>query len=377
MRDVVVVGAGPAGLHAAYRLAAAGIDVVLLEARAQIGEGAICSGVIGEEAFARFDLPSDSLLTKIRCIQAISPQGRTLEHRTYVPLAGVVDKGGFNRALGRRARAVGVEICTGRFVESLEPTRSSVVLRFRSRHESSGTLMARVAVIASGLNCSLNRVLGLAQPRQVLKAIQGDVMLPTGDPSAPTRVYVGQSVAPGAFGWAIPLGNGKSRLGVMTEHSPKPYFKALLRRVAPTLDECQVDTCQKGIAQAPVGRCVADRILAIGEAAGHVKTSTGGGIYYGLLSADFAAEVILRAFQKGDFTSNVLADFERYWRTKFGNELLVGYFARNLAARFPDSVIEKVFEEASASNLLARLNGRLKFDWHYRALLETLRSLLA
>jgi hypothetical protein len=30
----------------------------------------------------------------------------------------------------------------------------------------------------------------------------------------------------------------------------------------------------------------------------------------------------------------------------------------------------------NATDLLARLNGRLKFDWHHHALLATLRALL-
>ena len=57
MRDVAVIGAGPAGLYAAYRLASAGLGVTVLDAQERIGENAVCSGVIGEEAFVRFGLP--------------------------------------------------------------------------------------------------------------------------------------------------------------------------------------------------------------------------------------------------------------------------------------------------------------------------------
>src|SRR4029077_18003470 len=118
----------------------------------------------------------------------------------------------------------------------------------------------------------------------------------------PTELYVGRSVAPGAFAWKIPLGQGRVRVGLMAEENPRPYFKALLKRVAPQLDQKKIVPQQKAICQVPVGKCVADRIVVIGEAAGHVKTFTGGGIYYGLLSADIAAETVLRAFQRGEFT---------------------------------------------------------------------------
>jgi flavin-dependent dehydrogenase len=127
----------------------------------------------------------------------------------------------------------------------------------------------------------------------------------------------------------------------------------------------------------PVGDSVAERIVAIGEAAAHVKTSTGGGIYFGLLSAEMATEVILRAFRKGDFSVHTLGEFDRLCRAAFGLELVTGYLVRKLAARLPDSFIEGAFDRAKGIDLLGRLNGKLNFDWHYKALLMSIRSLLA
>jgi flavin-dependent dehydrogenase len=353
------------------------LDVALIEARHRIGEGAICSGVIGEEAFERFALPTQPVTANIRWIQAISPRGKILDHRSEGLLARVVSKSEFNQALGDRAIAAGTEILLSQHVESLEREKHGITLRVRSAGNRIGTLKSRVAVIASGVNCSLNRVLGLARPAQWLRAMQGEITIPIGDPLAPTKVYVGRSVAPGAFGWVIPLGQDRARVGVMTVGDPKLYFESLLRRIAAKADEGCINARQKAVAQMPVGRCAADRILLIGEAAGHVKTTTGGGIYYGLLSAEYAAEVILRAFEKRDLTSFVLSDFERYWRTGFGSELLVGYFARALASRFSDSNIEGLFDLVNSTGILGRLNGNLRFDWHRKALLVTLRALLA
>jgi len=124
MRDVAVIGAGPAGLYAAYQLASAGLGVTVLDAQERIGEHAVCSGVIGEEAFARFGLPSQSVLNRTCCIRAISPAGRTLEYRSATPLARVVDKANFNRDLANLARSAGAELCLGRFVEASSAKRT-------------------------------------------------------------------------------------------------------------------------------------------------------------------------------------------------------------------------------------------------------------
>ncbi len=376
MKDVVVIGAGPAGIHAAFLLAQAGLDVALFEAQSRVGDKAICSGVVGDEAFARFDLPRQPVVAEIRCIQAISPGGKKLEYQTEAPLAQVIDKGEFNRALAQRAVNAGVELQLGCWVNSLEVEKHSVEIQYRSTELGPASLQAQLAIITTGVNCSLNQSLGLAHPRQFLRALQAELTLPPNGHGNATRVFVGQGVAPGAFGWEIPLGNNRWRVGLMAEENPEPYFAKLVRRVAPHVDVSTLRPDRKGIAQAAVGRCVVERVIAAGEAAGHIKTTTGGGIYYGLLSAELVADVVIRAFRSKNFSTRSLGEFERYWRSTFGNELMVGYFARRLASHFTDGQIDSFFDVANATDLLVRLNGRLKFDWHHRALLATLRALL-
>lgn len=371
-----MVGAGPAGIHAAFLLARAGLNVVLVEAQSRVGERAICSGVVGDEAFARFDLPTQPIVSDIRCIQAISPGGKKLEHRTDAPLAQIIDKGEFNRAMAQRAVGAGVQLQLGSWVNALDVEKHGVRIQYRSADTGPANLRARLAILTTGVNGALNRELGLAQPRQFLRAIQAEMSLPPNGHGNATRVFVGRGVAPGAFGWEIPLGNNRWRVGLMTEHNPDPYFTKLLGRIAPDVDVATLRIDRKGIAQAAVGRCVVERVVAAGEAAGHIKTTTGGGIYYGLLSAEMVADVVIRAFQNQNLSTRALSEFERYWRSAFGHELLVGYFARKLAQQFSDVQIDRFFDAANTSNFLVRLNGKLKFDWHHRALLATLRALL-
>ena len=377
MRDVAVIGAGPAGLYAAYQLASAGLDVAVLDAQERIGENAVCSGVIGEEAFVRFGLPLRSVLNRICRIQAVSPAGRRLEYGSAAPLARVVDKAGFNRDLAELAGGAGAELCLGRFVEAIEREKEGVQVRFRLRPQGVGKLRARAAVIACGVNGSLTGALGLVKPRELLRAIQADIGLGKDGAGNPTEVYVGRSVAPGAFGWKIPLGEGRVRVGLMCGEDPRRYFTALLQRVAPGVERGEARVREKAIGQMPVGQCVGERMLAIGEAAAHVKTSTGGGIYFGLLSAEMASAVLLRAFRRGDLSAEGLGEFERFWRAAFGRELWTGYLARKLTAHLSDQLMERAFERAKGIDLVARLEGKLSFDWHHQAILASIRGLFA
>ena len=52
----------------------------------------------------------------------------------------------------------------------------------------------------------------------------------------------------------------------------------------------------------------------MGEAAGLVKTTTGGGIYYGLISAEIASNIIKDAFKKNDFSAKFLSKYEKQWK---------------------------------------------------------------
>lgn len=61
IKDVVIVGGGPVGLYLAGSLARSGLEVLTIEKKKEIGEDIICTGIIGQEAFTKFQLAPSSI----------------------------------------------------------------------------------------------------------------------------------------------------------------------------------------------------------------------------------------------------------------------------------------------------------------------------
>jgi digeranylgeranylglycerophospholipid reductase len=116
-------------------------------------------------------------------------------------------------------------------------------------------------------------------------------------------------------------------------------------------------------------------MLVVGDAAGQVKPTSAGGIYYGLLCADIAARTLHQALEEGDLSGKRLMRYERGWRKKLGRELRIGYWTRKLFERLSDRQIDLIFEIIRANGIdeaLLKAEG-LTFDWHSKTVLSLLK----
>jgi flavin-dependent dehydrogenase len=120
-----------------------------------------------------------------------------------------------------------------------------------------------------------------------------------------------------------------------------------------------------GIPLKPASRTFADRVLVVGDAAGQVKPTTGGGIYFGLLGADFAAQTLHNALERNNLSAKQLSEYEHDWQAKIGTELRREYTARKMFERLTDRQIDKVFSIIRSAGLVESLSAEgFSFDWH-------------
>ncbi len=110
----------------------------------------------------------------------------------------------------------------------------------------------------------------------------------------------------------------------------------------------------------------------VGDAAGQVKPTTGGGIYHGLLCADIAADTLHQALKGDNLSGKTLANYQRRWRKKLGRELEIGYYARKFYERLSDRQVDRIFDLIKSHGIdQALLQAEdLSFDGHGEAIMR-------
>jgi flavin-dependent dehydrogenase len=121
---------------------------------------------------------------------------------------------------------------------------------------------------------------------------------------------------------------------------------------------------------APLPRTYAERILAVGDAAGLVKATTGGGIYYSLVSAGIAADVLGEALTSDALAERYMAQYQRLWRKRLGPELDAQLSLRLLANRFTDQEIDALFELAQTDGIMPIVRRTARFNRHRELILS-------
>ena len=372
MRDVAVVGAGPAGLESARVLASLGHDVLVLEEHSTVGAPVHCTGLFGLDAFSEFEIPRDCVLGTADGAEFVAADGSSVVIAADAVRAVVVDRVRFDQSLAAASVRAGAEIRAGARVRTITVDARHVTITI----DDQPPVHARACLIACGANYRLNRQLGLGVPRAFVQSAQ--LERPFDGPER-VEVHLGRDVAPSGFAWVVPFnraGNPFNRLGLMCDTRAAPRFRTFANRVRDrfALDgDPWPEPRLKILPLGPVSKTYGTRVLAVGDAAGLVKPTTGGGIYYGLISGRLAAGTLDGALREDDLGETRLRDYESEWRGRLGAEIRTGLAFRTLVSRINDRAIDALIELARIDGLIPLLRQTADFNWHRRSALALLR----
>lgn len=360
--DVVVVGAGPGGSTAAQVAAEAGLSVLLLEKRQEIGSPVRCAEGVGHDALVAFIEP-DPLWIAAEVHKAEITTIADGETRTLRAEGGrgyVLERRVFDRVLAERAAQAGAEVrvktaATGLLTEEgrvrgVSIRRGDFVaggqVSHRGRSEASVELEAQVVIAADGVEAQVGRWAGLDVQLPLKDTMVCAQYLLAGieiDPTC-TCYVIGHQVAPGGYAWIFPKGEGKANVGLGVQADlwqaegpgEETVLDTLIRFIAsqPALAQGYPVTLVTGSVPLalPPARLVTDGLMLVGDAARQVDPLTGGGIINAMTAGQLAAQVAAEAIAAEDTSAEVLGCYEEAWRQGTGRKMARNY---RLRERFP------------------------------------------
>lgn len=373
MRDVIVIGGGPIGSYVAYKLAGMGHDVVVLERKKRLEVVVCCTGIISQECVSSFAVGDNVILRGLNGGKLFSPSGRLIRLWREETQGYIINRAAFDTAMVSRAQGKGAEYVLNSPVSDIKVKDDRVSVKVA--HQGKGlSFEARTAVIATGFGSRLAEGLGLGKISHFVTGAQAEVETTGIDE---VEIYFGQKIAPGFFAWLAPTLPHRALVGLASRYKPGLYLRRFMSSLLAQgkIASADVKLSYRGIPLKPLAKTSSNRLVVVGNAAGQVKPTTGGGIYVGLLCADIAANSLHRALETNNLSAKSLANYERGWKRKLGSELKICYYARKFYDGLSDWQIDRIFNIIKSNHIDEALlkADDLSFDWHGEVALRLLR----
>jgi len=380
--DAVVVGGGPCGSLAAWRLAKLGVDVTVLEEHKEIGLPSHCAGHVSVNGLEhlRLRLPHEIFENEICGAVFYSPSGLEFRVQRSSPVTRVLNRELLDKHLAALAEKAGAQYFTGSRVKSLVSKAGVVTGVSIARRGANEIMTSSIVIDAEGFSSLLLKKAGLQMldRSMVVHGIQVEVDKITDVDRNMVEVYLGQEYAPGFFAWIIPKNDGSAKVGLATKMgNPRDYLRKFMHKnpvASRKLRKSQIT----GLSMHPISlggaipKTYANGLLVVGDAASQVKPTTGGGIIFGLLCARIAGEVAQEAFEKRDFSEKTLSRYQFQWRKIVGFDLTMMLKLRKMLNRLSDDEMDKIINMCTKLQLNTVLEKAGDADFMGRSMLRML-----
>ncbi len=381
--DVIVVGAGPAGMACAYSLLQSDLSILILEKK-QFPRDKVCGDALSADVINQLKsfFPSVyqdfiRLPTSLPSygVKFFAPNEDHIEidikkKKESAPgyICRRVDFDNFLFQKFIEVKREGISIIQGIDIHDIEKSRQGVEVK-----TDQGTFSGKVIVGWDGTNGVVRKkFLGIGiEKKHHCAGIRAYVKNVHGlSRKNSIELHFLKDTLPGYF-WIFPLTDNTANvgLGVLSKEvsERKINLRELLIEIMeyhPVLSKrfknSDIEGDIKGFGL-PLGSkkrvLSGDRFLLTGDAAGLIDPFTGEGIGNALRSGRYAAEHVLRSFKKGDFSKKFNKKYDRYVFSKTWKELRVSRGIQNLLY-YPvlfNFVIRKAKNNPSLKKLLTSM----------------------
>ncbi|MDH7564017.1 MAG: NAD(P)/FAD-dependent oxidoreductase [Candidatus Bathyarchaeota archaeon] len=383
--DVIVVGGGPCGSFAAFNLAKKGVNVTVFEEHAEIGVPSHCAGhlsIRGLKNLGLYPLPSRVVENVIYGVVFHSPNGESFSLRFAAPVTCSVNRVLFDKHLAKMAADAGARYFLRSKVESLVIENSYVCGVYIRQNRVTEKYAAKIVIDAEGVSPRLLRQAGLPAPDRsmAMVGVEAEVENVENIKRDMVEVFLGKEYAEGFFAWLIPQNNGHAKIGLASK-TGNP--QKLLQKLMTTHPVASRNLCHGKITQlsfhplslgGSVRQAYSNGFLAVGDAASHVKPTTGGGVILGMSCAKIAAEVAYTALKRSDVSSVFLSTYQRECDSMLGFDMSVMLRLRKMFNTLSDRQVDKAIRFCRMINLGRSLQEVEEIDLQGKAIFKLLRN---
>jgi flavin-dependent dehydrogenase len=309
MAGVKIIGGGIVGLHLARRLAENDIEVELFESKRDVSEGADkASGILSMSGLKKIGLDYEDSIVNTLYGAYLVADNEKLKIRSKNPMAYVLDRKKLAKSCERAARKAGAGITLGKRltkaeIQALALDKSNIIVG------ADGA----VSMVASAFN--------FPQITDYVLTYKAEFKADKIEDTGMVGLYFSKSFAKGLFGWHVPYTKDVVELGLGVEHKAKMTSSAAFKiftnsEAAQSVIQTKGNALSSHASLIPLStrrQTAKGNVALVGDAAGQVKATTGGGIIYGCLCAETLTKVIK--------AGKPLSEYEKMWRASYGRDL--------------------------------------------------------
>ncbi|PPK86713.1 2,3-di-O-geranylgeranylglyceryl phosphate reductase [Neolewinella xylanilytica] len=345
--DVIIIGSGPAGSTTARFAANAGLRVLLVDKRQELGAPIQCSGAISRHALEQVGIVPDAefIHEAIYGFAIYDESGnrtvhdyRQLKADEYgveagkKPLGYVVDRRRFDRYLMTRAERAGVDVWLKTEGLGYTPHPDGHCTVRLQRYNEIKDLTARIVVGADGLQSQVGKWAGLQTHIKITELAGCLQFIVDGvETEGLLEIITGHRWAPGGYAWVFPKGHGYAEIGLgvvatMTDEPARDHLHRFISEsfFADRFKNSRILEVQGGGVPlaAPLRTQFADNMILVGDAARHVNPITGGGLHTAVAGGKIAANFLVGHIgDKLPLTDGALKAYQDLWLAELGNKM--------------------------------------------------------